>query len=281
VTNGILNGIIAGLFEDKFLETMKNLLNNHPDYQKADEIVRLNAASALQSTPQIFILNEGSCDPWGSGVLINLDGNSPNLITAEHVIREERTNRNLLSNLRIKIGENFAAIGSSAFVYSAASFSKDIDMASIPLNSDLVDRLIEDNRIFLDSNFVDFNHTVHPGLPYLSTGHPGGLRQKNKPFVLMTSGSKPEKWKKAAKNVDPTIHHLVDYRQSKMQYFNQQMSTQGPDPRGISGSGLWFMEHPSKDLPPRLIGIMTNHFKKINAIRGTRINILSAINQAI
>lgn len=248
-----------------------------------DDLVKRATDKILKYTPQLFIhLNAGKPEPFATGVLLQVDDHYF-LITAAHVIDglDPKT-------VGIMINNTFYILNGTVH-YTQLSSSKQnasIDLAIWLLSSEVVAEL-KQKYSFLQLSEVSAEHVIIDKPQYLVVGFPVTRTKLNlrkaklavQPFIFLTNQAEPKLYSKL--RFTEQSHILLAYRKAKIKNFESGLVVQGPDPHGVSGSGLWFLPEvivePEKDVPIELVGIMTEFHSQLNVLVSTRIHLVLEI----
>lgn len=209
------------------------------DYYR--EIQLQAAKDAYKSTCLYLIDNGGKPHPYGSGVFIEID-NSYFLITAAHVVDDKEHD----IYIGIDTHEGLTLGGELTKNISPGYRDYDkIDIAILKLNKETLDKL--NNRYdFVKQNELGINHELKLMPMYTSIGFPASKSKynsfkdqiKSKPFIYTTMPAEPVIYDEL--NCERYANLIVHYEKEKVKDYSTGNIQAGPDPFGISGSGLWF-----------------------------------------
>lgn len=250
-----------------------------------NELSDVAAKKILNNTVQIFkrtsISEPIELEPYASGVLIFIFDRFF-MITASHVLGTEN-----LENLGILIDSTFTILNGKV-VFSKSSKEDDSDQADIAvweLAKEVV-VVLQSKFTFLDIKHIDINHTTLTDSPYLLIGFPVNRTKiiktlkkvKSHPFIFTTKASNKEY---TQLNCNKNINIVLDYEKEKILGVKTKGVHSGPDPYGISGSGIWcfpklIYEDVTK-VEPNLIGISHTWVKGQNVIIGSKMNIINEL----
>lgn len=142
-----------------------------------------------------------------------------------------------------------------------------IDLAFLQLDSESISILLEEGYSFLDEKNIGLNHELKNYSCYLILGFPASKSKYNKytnniseeRFLYMTKPISSLDW---LKNGDFDKDRNICLIRKEMG-INQKtgQKCQMPDPRGISGGGLWFFDDINGTYS--LIGIMIEYTKSL------------------
>jgi len=203
----------------------------------------------------------GKAKAHASGIFINVD-DSYFLITAAHVVEKHKDE--IFVPLR-----NFDALQLGGTLTTNVAFQKEkdkIDIAIIKLSEDAFN-LVNGYYSFLSQNELGISHEVKKLPSYLSFGYVcSGSKVKYgtdkfiaKPFNYVTVPADEKIYKELSCQLFENI--IIHYDKKKVFNYRTKETKVGPDPFGISGSGLWYIPpnqivKPGDKVSKQLVGIM-------------------------
>lgn len=243
--------------------------------------IRNEEVKILRYTPQIFIGIERERyivpHPEASAVLLEL-GEQHFLLTAGHVLDNEE-------NLGFALEGKFYPISDEFFYYynkSTDTLNHKVDIGVVRLNQDIIDAFKNSGFNFLKYSQLSLSQPYSPGNCYLLAGYPAN-RKKLKistgsfsctPFFLSTR-EVIDDFKKLKVLKDYKL--LLNYQKRKIINPHTGDKIQGPNLKGVSGSGIWYLNNGMSTLA----GIFTDWHMDYNLLAATRIEVLiEAIRQS-
>jgi hypothetical protein len=217
---------------------------------------------AYQLSCHYLKLKEGNPHPHASGVFIKI-GEEKFLLTAAHVIEKQE------EDIFIGIGEHELLRLGGDLIWNKAPETRDkdrIDIAVHKLCPATVEK-IGNKYKFLDINELGINHKFALSAMYQSVGFPASLSKfnrvknstKSKPFIFNTRPAPKEIY--TLLKCDNFLNVIVEYDKRRIIDYKTGQQQIGPDPYGISGSGLWYIPFQQKKegdkLDKKLVAIMT------------------------
>ncbi len=250
--------------------------------------IQLEASKdAYKSTCHYLTLKSDNPVPHGSGVFIQV-ASEKFLITAAHVVDNKK------NEIYVGIGEHdIICLGGESTVNQAPGLRDDdrIDLSILKLNNETIVKL-GDQYQFLNQNELGINHDFKLMPLYQSVGFPASKSKYNRhkdelkstPFLYTTMPAEQKIYNELG--CKQYSNFIVQYDKKKvMNYKTNQLMT-GPDPYGISGSGLWFIPPQlianGEKIDKKLVGIMTEWPRDNRKYWiGTRIDIFTEIIRQI
>jgi hypothetical protein len=240
------------------------------------------STDAVKSTCHFLKTVNNNPESHGSGVFIEIDQNYF-LITAAHVIEGQE------NDIYIGIGEHEALkLGGDLIVNALPAGrhrDKDkIDIAILRLNQETINKL-SGKYSFIRQSELGVNHELKLLPMYISVGFPATKSKynrvkdeiKSKPFIYTTMPASTETYSKLKCDLFTNI--IVHYDKKRVKNYKTGLFNTGPDPYGISGSGLWFippqLEMPGQDVNKKLVGIATEWSENKKYWICTRIDIFT------
>lgn len=246
--------------------------------------IQLEAAKdAYKATCHYLVDKEGNPHPHGSGVFIEIDS-SYFLITAAHVVDDKE------HDIYVGIDTHEGLTLGGELTKNTAPGHRDddkIDISILKLNQETLDKL-GDKYEFVKQNELGINHEYKLMPMYTSVGFPASKSKynsfkeeiKSKPFIYTTMPAEPAIYDEL--NCESFANLIVHYDKEKVKDFSTGNILTGPDPFGISGSGLWFtapqMKAKGEHIDKKLVAIMTEWPKENRKYWiGTRIDIITEV----
>ena len=253
---------------------MDNNIQNYRNYQGIllDDIVP-------SSVHFLKLDDNGNPHPYGSGVLVEIDGYHF-VFTAAHVIEKDHTSIGIGLN-----GNIFLTLGGVIHFNQTEDRAKDkLDIGIILLNEETVGRLKILYR-FIKKEELGINHVPVSNPQYIAVGYPATKSKFNQyknslksvPFNYITMPAKAEKYKPM--KCDPTLQMLVHYDKNSVIDYQAGIKRPGPDSYGMSGCGFWhipisgFIQNSREK---RLVSILTDWPNK-NFWIGTKIDLFTEL----
>ncbi|MBM2814439.1 MAG: hypothetical protein HW421_1201 [Ignavibacteria bacterium] len=258
---------------------MINLMDYYNEL--SDEAAKKILKCTVQIFKRITIIEPIALEPYASGVLVQLSDRFF-MVTASHVIDTEN-----LENLGILIDSSFTILNGKV-VFSKSEKDKELDQVDIAV-WELAKEVVVDLQskfTFLDLKCIDINHAIVTDRPYLLVGYPISRTKiiytlkkvKSEPFVFTTKASNIEYTRL---NCNKNINIVLDYEKEKILGEKTKGVHTGPDPYGISGSGIWYLPKliykDIKNVEPHLIGILHTWVEAENVIIGSKMNIINEL----
>lgn len=240
---------------------------NHdiPLEMKMYKTVQEEAAKTIyQSTCHFLTIdNTGNPKPHASGVFAKIENNFF-LLTAGHVIDNCEDD----IYIGIKQGEPLLKLGGE-WVKNVPESEREndkIDAAVLMLNDKTIEK-VRENYHFIGLNNIEINHAERKLPMYVSLGFPSSKSKynpyknelKSVPFQYVTMCADDSIYKEqgCAKNENLIVH----YDKNNVLNYSSGKKTIGPDPYGISGSGLWYIPETevlkTSNIDKKLVAIMT------------------------
>ena len=201
--------------------------------------------------------------PYASGVFMRVDDNYF-LLTAGHVVDDCEEN----IYIGIKQGEPLLRLGGELVknVPETEREKDKIDAAVMKLDECTINK-IGNAYQFVDFGNIEINHHSKKLPMYLSLGFPASMSKYNsyknelvsKPFQYITMCADDSVYEKLG--CDPKVNLITHYDKKDVVDYTSGEKKNGPDPYGISGSGLWYIPETevlkSLDINKKLVAIMT------------------------
>lgn len=225
----------------------------------------------LKCTPQLYIAdkNKKAITPFGSCVLFR-HGSNYFLITAGHCLKQE----NELIQVLVLSSGKFHAIKGALVIQRGL-----IDLGVIHLSVESTE-FIKSNYSFVDASYLLIDSHIKFETEYLIVGYPISKTQvdakrkkvKVEPFVFIGTSKENEHYSKHGFSIENNV--LINYSKRKNGFLFENEMNIGPNPKGISGCGLWyipsyFIENPEK-VNFKLAGIMIEFLSEYNIMAATR-----------
>lgn len=222
--------------------------------------------------------------PHASGVFAKIENNYF-LLTAAHVIDDCEEN----IYIGIKQEEPLLRLGGewTKNIPETTREKDKIDAAVLKLDDETIKK-IGGAYQFIDINSIEINHSAKEMPMYLSLGFPATMSKFNsyknkmvsKPFQYITMCAKEEVYAKL--ECDTIINIVVYYDKNNVVDYSSGEKKNGPDPFGISGSGLWYVPETevlkTSGVNKKLVAIMTEWpSENRNYWIGTRIDVFTEI----
>lgn len=260
-----------------------DFLKNNEVQVKVDLSIDI-AKEIANHTIQFFINNDKEeATPYGSGVLIELDGKSF-MVTAAHVIAESPKDLfTILPNKELRLG---GILLTAPLPESGKREDDKIDIAIMELAESVVNDLSKSFK-FIQSSNIDINHTVVDELKYLLLGYPETKTKKKwkKPEILAKIFhyiSLPDFTFDFVKFGFEHFTHIAIHFDGKGVSWKTGKKSTSPILNGISGSGVWYFKNfPAENSIEtyQLVGIVIEQVYKGNhkAVIATKIGIVTEI----
>jgi hypothetical protein len=243
------------------------------DKAKIGELHTKAAMVALNYTVQLLVWSEdklGVFQPLGSGVLMTIAGRYY-LITAGHCLKQ--------NGLDVKVGILNGA-GHMELIRGVTAVNQGndnkIDVGIIKL-SDKSIAAIQQNHSFLTAANVMLNEGISHESVYLALGYPltktyiNHKRKKirREPLVYTVVSKSAEFYDKLCYKQSSNI--ILGFNQRRSQFYDTDEMNMSPDPKGVSGGGLWFIQQSNSGaIEYNLCGILIEHYKTYNVIIATK-----------
>lgn len=243
------------------------------------------AEAVYQSTCHFLKIDErDNPKPYASGVFMKID-NDYFLLTAGHVVDDCEEN----IYIGIKQEEPLLRLGGewTKNIPETTREKDKIDAAVLKLDDETIKK-IGGAYQFIDINSIEINHSAKELPMYISLGFPASMSKynsykkelKSTPFQYITMCAEDCVYEKlGCKSKENLITHydkknVVDYKSGEKKT--------GPDPYGISGSGLWYVPETevlkTSGVNKKLVAIMTEWpSENRNYWIGTRIDVFTEI----
>ncbi|NNE16245.1 MAG: hypothetical protein HKN51_14770 [Saprospiraceae bacterium] len=231
------------------------------DYYR--EIQHEASKDAYKATCHYLTLDENeNPQPHGSGVFVEIDSEKF-LFTAAHVTDD------MEDDIYVGIGENEVLKLGGELTRNEAPGNRDddkIDIAIMKLSDETIEKL-GDQYDFIKQDELGINHEFKELPMYQSVGFPATKSKFNKfknelksrPFLYTTMPAKSELYEKLGCQTYSNI--IVHYDKKNVKDYRTDQTVTGPDPFGISGSGLWHtpsqVKAKGEKIDKLLVGIMT------------------------
>ncbi len=229
-------------------------------------------------TPQIFVGKKSGIytkpNPEATSVLLELNGHYF-VVTAGHVLAHELS-------IGFALGRKFYPLHQDLFFYYYDSDEQTInnkwDIGVVKIESDTVDALKQFGYQFINYNHLWLSTDHSPDNWYLLLGFPAGQIKHNKarrlfkckPFSLITKEI-DDMYPKLGIGQDYKL--VVKYDRKRIERSDNGETIIGPELKGVSGSGLWWLA----DGVPKLAAIFTDWDRKLNLLTATRTNVIVEI----
>lgn len=240
--------------------------------------------NAYTNTCHYLTIDErGNPRPYGSGVFIKI-GELHFLFTAAHVVDDK------MEEIYVGINKStLLKLGGEYTINKAPGLRDDdkLDIAILKLSEETVEKLGNQYQ-FLDGNELGINHEIKELPMYQSVGFPASKSKFNKfknaivsvPFIYTTMPASQNIYEELACPIFSNL--IVHYDKEKVLDYKTGDYQTGPDPFGISGSGLWFipsqLREKGEKIEKKLVAIMTEWPKENRKFWiGTRIDIFTEI----
>lgn len=224
-----------------------------------ERVVHSISSMVLQATLPIYTFSKNRYAIHSNGILL-LESNSYCLLTAEHTFENMDPGdlfifqRGLFRHLEGKIiGNDFH------------------DIALFEIDNNIADFLSE-NYIFINRARIAFDHIAEAKQKYLLIGYPSsktkiiGFKILEKPLVYHTSAMKKQ----------PNSNEITfEYNKRKSVTYEKRIYISAPDPDGLSGCGLWYVNSFSNNVDYGLVGV----FKEFDRMKnvGTAAHVKSLL----
>ena len=259
---------------------------NHDIPLKMYRTIQAEAAKTIyQSTCHFLTIdNTGNPKPHASGVFAKIE-NKYFLLTAGHVIDDCVNDIYIV----IKQGESLLKLGGEWTINKPETTrEKDkIDVAILKLDNETIDKIDEAYR-FIELDSIETNHSAKKLPMYLSLGFPASMSKynsykkelKSTPFPYITMCADDSVYKNLG--CDPKVNLIAHYDKKNVLDYKSNKKKIGPDPFGISGSGLWYIPvtevTKTFNINKKLVAIMTEWpLENRNYWIGTRIDMFTKI----
>lgn len=242
-------------------------------------------------TIQIFYESDRGKEAYGTAILIKHKKHHF-ILSAAHVFEMDEI-QNLYFEIEIQKNGNtaFKKIGEYILLASQKVNEKrkndKVDIAVLKLLAEDDIKLLESNFKFYNFEEADKEHSPIPDIPYyIVFGYPGKYtkfknkyRKENKRKVFVFNSQTKEFPNCEKFGFDTELNIFIDYPKKLQKEGNNQL-IKPPNPRGISGCGLWRITDSiniqSKNWHYNLVGIMIEvHNERI--LVGTKLKYIEAI----
>lgn len=231
----------------------------------------------------LVIDDRGNPKPYGSGVFVKIQ-DFYFLLTAAHVVD------NKMEDIYIGIAKHILLKLGGEYTTNIAPGHRDddkLDIAILKLSDEAVEK-IGDTYQFLSEEELGINHEIKELPMYQSIGFPASKSKYNtfkksivsNPFIYTTMPAKQNIYDELKSPIFSNL--IVHYEKEKVFDYKTGQYQTGPDPFGISGSGLWFipsqLREKGEKIDKKLVAIMTEWpTENRNFWIGTRIDIFTEI----
>lgn len=266
-------------------DNIKRIVNHYR------EITKSISSEIVKHTVQIFHNTEEGKEAYGTAILVKYK-NHHFILSAAHILEMDD-----MPELYFEIGKipngvtSFKTIGKYALITSRKIENNrgndKVDIAVMKLLSAEDIKLFESSFNFFDFEAADKKHLPIPEIPYyIAFGYPGTYtKMKNKyrkesEHKVFVFNSRIKELKNCEKyGYDSNINIFIDYPKKIQMEGNNQL-LKPPNPRGISGSGLWRITDSvnieTKNWNYELVGIMIEiHEERV--LVGTKLIQIDAI----
>ena len=260
--------------------------NNIPWQIKLYRNVQAIAAKTIYPSTCHFLKIDdgGNPKPHASGVFMKFENNYF-LLTAGHVVDDCEED----IYIGIKQGEPLLRLGGKLVknVPETEREKDKTDAAVMKLDECTIDK-IGNAYQFVDFCDIGINHHSKKLPMYLSLGFPASWSKFNsyknelvsKPFQYITMSADDSVYEKLGCN--PNVNLIVHYDKTNVVNYASGEKKTGPDPYGISGSGLWYIPETealkTSDINKKLVAIMTEWPTKDKRYWiGTKIDVFTEI----
>lgn len=246
--------------------------------------IQLEAAKeAYKSTCHYLVIRDGNPHPHGSGVFIEIN-NLKFLITAAHVVddKEDEIYVGVDTHELVKLGGELTkniAVGQRD--------NDKIDISILKLNQKTIEKL-GNKYDFIKQGELGINHEFKSLPMYTSVGFPASKSKynsykneiKSSPFIYITMPAEQTIYDEL--QCESFSNVIVYYDKGKVKDYKTGQFFTGPDPFGISGSGLWFTPSQVKAkgayIDKQLVAILTEWSKENRKFWiGTRIDVITEV----
>lgn len=231
-------------------------------------------------TVQLWIVIEDNADkakPLGSAVLLTIN-DKYYLLTAAHVIDGCD-----ISNIAFWDNQDLVRVsGNVAYLSNASEINKNGDVAVWQLSEDATFALLKHYH-FLPFDRVKLRHNIVAQERYIILGYPVSKTKKIyhnmtipiKTCQFVTSGDVTSR-KYFHNNLNPQVNFMLVYHRRKVQGFgtDKKQIEHLPDPHGMSGCGLWYLD---EDKHSRLVGLMIGYNHTDSIMIASRIDLVTEI----
>ena len=249
------------------------------------DVQAIAAKTIYQSTCHFLKIDDrDNPKPYASGVFMKFENNCF-LLTAGHVVDDCEMD----IYIGIKQGEPLLRLGGELVknVPETERKKDKIDAAVMKLDDCTINK-IGNAYQFVDFGDIEINHQSKKLPMYLSVGFPASMSKFNsykkelvsKPFQYVTMCADESVYEKFG--CDPKVNLITHYDKQDVVDYTSGEKKNGPDPYGISGSGLWYIPETevlkTSDINKKLVAIMTEW--PTNDKRywiGTRIDVFTEI----
>ena len=257
------------------LQELKELRN-----RAFKKVVGMFSDEIATHTVQLWLVIDDNGDkakPYATGVLLEANGHYY-LLTAAHV----------MDGIDIKYlafwdnQELVQVSGHAVYLSNQAEVNRTGDVAVWQLSDDACNALMK-HYVFLPMDRIILDHKLKTEERYFLLGYP--VSKTKKIFKTMTIPIKSLKFftrgdfseRKMKRNqLDPNVNFMLEYHRRKAQTVgssNRQIEHL-PDPHGMSGCGLWYLDDDKKG---RLVGIMIGYNHVDTIMIASRIDLATEI----
>ncbi len=244
------------------------------------------AKRAIEYSPQLFIWSidaERDLEALGSSVLFKV-GQDHYLITAGHCLRQNGED----INIGVLNAKNEMHLVRGAVIIKTGD-GGEIDLGIVKLSSATTEMMFQKYK-FLDVTQIMFNKGIPDETDYLVVGYPITKTKINnrtkclssEPFVFIGKSKDAKTYERFAYNVK--VNTLIRFTKRKSTYVEKLEMNMSPEPKGISGGGLWFIQsyeiEKKEDVVFFLCGIMIEHDDINNFMIATKTEALVQLIQA-
>lgn len=252
------------------------------EYQK--ELQLKASQDAYRCTCHYLIIKNGTPEPHATGVFIKIC-ETHFLFTAAHVAEK------LQDQISVGIDPNTALTLGGEWTINELKDSQKreedkIDIAILKLDQESIDK-VKKQYSFLDENQLGINHKLMELPYYTAIGFPASQNKHNKhknqlnskPLIYNTIPAENKMYVVMDCNISSNI--IVKYSKKNMINNETNMKVTGPDPHGMSGGGLWFVQtqllNESENVDKKLVSILTEWSSKKNIWISTRIDVFTEV----
>ena len=238
---------------------------------------------AYSVTCHFLKVDNGAAHPHASGVFIKIE-NLYFLLTAAHVVDYQHNDIyiGIDNKTLLKLGGEW-----TGNIPADIRENDRIDTAILKLDDISVEK-IKGKYEFLDISEVGINHNFELMPKYQSVGFPASQSKYNKfknetkstPFLFTTMPAEKNIYEEL--KCKEFINFIVHYDKKNVRDYKTDKRQTGPDPFGISGSGLWYtpvqLREKGEKVEKKLVGIMTEWPSKNKKYWiGTRIDLFTEV----
>lgn len=238
---------------------------------------------AYKVTCHFLTIKDKVAHPHGSGVFIKVE-NQYFVLTAAHVVDYMHNDVfvGIDNKTLLKLGGEW-----TGNIPANKRENDRIDTAILKLD-DISIKKVKAKYEFLDISEVGINHNFEIMPKYQSVGFPASQSKynkfknetKSKPFLFTTMPADKEIYEEL--KCKEFTNFIVHYDKKKVRNYKTDKLQTGPDPFGISGSGLWYtpvqLKEKGEKVEKKLVGIMTEWpIKNRKYWIGTRIDLFTEV----